>query len=141
MALGSIQVGYGTILTWNNVAIAKVTKIGEFGFEVEKPDALTFDATSAFKIAKPGMLSSPDISIEGLLATDDTTGQVALFTAAKARTVAAFVITLPTTLGTVTFTATGFWSNLVVGEITPDGFIPFKGKLTVSTVPTLAIAA
>ena len=130
MATGNTQVGYGTVLSWNSQAVAKITKIGEYGFEVEKVDVSTFDATTAFKVVKAGLISPGDITFEGVLATDDSNGQVAMFTDARGRTSRTFVITLPTTLGTCTFTGTGFLSSMKIGDITPEGVIPIKGTIS-----------
>ena len=117
MATGNVQIGYGAILTWNSIAIAKINKIGEFGFEVGKSPADFFDSTSAFKVVRAGLIDPGEISFEGALATDDTTGQMAMMTDARARTSRTFIITLPTTLGTATFTATGFISEIKIGRL------------------------
>jgi hypothetical protein len=141
MATGNTQVGYGTVFSWNSQAVAKLSKIGEFGFTVEKVDVSTFDATSAFKVVKAGLIDPGEFPIEGVMATDDANGQVAMFTDARARTSRTFIITLPTSLGTVTFTATGFISDIKIGEITPESIIPFKAKITITGASTLSIAA
>jgi hypothetical protein len=141
MATGNTQVGYGTTLKWNAIPIAKLTKIGEFGFSVDKIDVSTFDAASAFKVIKAGLIDPGEISFEGVAATDDTTGLMAAFTDCRGRTTRAAIVTMPTSLGTFTFTVSGFLSEMKLGDITPDGIITIKGKITCDGATTLASAA
>ncbi len=140
MTTSHSKIGYGTTFTWNSVAIARLTKIGEFGWDVDKADVSTLDSASAFKEFAAGMIESSDVDFEGFLATDDTTGQMALLTDARARTSRTATITMPTTLGTATFTGTGFVSKVRIGDITKDG-IPIKFTITWVGATTWSSAA
>jgi len=134
------KIGYGAALSWNSQAVARISKIGEFGFSIAKNDITTFSAAAVFKEYGAGMIDPGELSLEGFLATNDTNGQVAMLTDAKARTSRTVVITLPTTLGTVTFTGTAFITDIKIGDITPEGTIPIKIKLAYTGETTLAIA-
>jgi hypothetical protein len=138
MPTGTTQVGYGTTFKWNAVAVAKLTKVGEFGSAVEKVDVSTFDAATAFKVVRAGLIDPGEVTFEGVLATDDTTGLMAMFTDARARTSREYIITMPTTLGTMTFTATGFITEIKVADITPEGIISIKGKIASAGATVLA---
>ena len=140
MATGTTQIGYGTTLKWNAVAIAKLTKIGEMVLEPERVGVSTFDAASAYEVVKVGLIKAPEVTFEGILDTTDTTGAMAAFTDSAARTNRAWIITFPTTLGTCTWTGAGYMS-IGTGDITPEGFITIKGKIIASTVPAWSSAA
>lgn len=140
MTTANTKLGVGATLSWNSQVVARITKIGEFGIEPDKADLTTFSATAYFKQIGPGMIDPGEVNIEGWLATDDTSGQVALFADAKSRTTRTAIITLPTTLGTVTFTGTAF-AGFKIGEMTPQGFIPVKIKLIFTGETTLSIGA
>ena len=141
MGLGNTQVGYGATLTWDGDPLAKITKIGEFGFAIDKIDISTFDATNAFKVSKAGLIDPGEIACEGTLSTNDAGWNAAYITDGPARSSKTFIITLPTSLGTCTFTGTGFLSEWKVGDITPDGVIMVKFKIQATGVTTLASAA
>ncbi len=141
MATGHGQVGYGATLSWNSQVVARLTKMGEFGWEVDKADVTTFSSASAFKEKAPGMIDSVDTPFEGFLATDDTTGQMTLLTDARARTSRTALITLPTTLGTATFTGTAFISKISIGDMVPGEGVPIKFTLTWTGATTWASAA
>ena len=130
MATGNTQVGYGTTLTWNSVAVAKLTKIGKVALKADEVDIKTFDAANRTVVTRAGLIKYDPIVIEGVLATDDTTGQMALIADAQAATSRAFIITLPTTLGTTTITGTAFLSDIAIGDITADGIIPISFTMT-----------
>ncbi len=140
MATGHSQIGYGTSFKWKTVAVARVTKIGELGFEVNKVDVTTFDSATAFREYVAGLIDPGDVEIEGYLATDDTSGQMVLWTDCRARTSGAALITLPTTLGTCTFTGTALITSLKIGVANEEG-IPFKARFSFLGATTWASAA
>jgi len=140
MATGHSKSGISAVFSWKSQAVARLTKIGEFGWDIEKLDVTTLDSSSQFKEYVPGMVDPGDFTIEGFLATDDTNGQVVMFTDAKARTTGTALITLPTTLGTVTFTGTALITEIKIGDITKEG-IPIKVKLSWMGATTLSIGA
>jgi hypothetical protein len=140
MATGTTQIGYGTTLKWNAQPIAKLTKIGEMILELERVDVSTFDAASAYQVVKVGLIKAPEVTFEGVLDTTDTAGLMAAFADAASRTNRAWIITFPTSLGTCTWTGTGYIS-IGTGDITPEGFITIKGKIIASTVPAWSSAA
>lgn len=141
MATGNTQVGYGATLTWNVTAVAKLTKIGEIGWEIDEAELSTFDAASRFKVIKAGLVDPGGMDIEGALATDDSSGQMAMFTDARAVTSRTCTITMPTTLGTTTFTGTAFIKKLKFGDMTPEGIIPFKATIRYAGATTWSAAA
>ncbi len=141
MTVGASQIGYGITLKWKTVLVAKLTKIGEFGFEVNKVDVTTFDSAIAFKEYVAGLIDPGDFTIEGYLSTADTTGQMVMFTDARARTTGAALITLPTTLGTATFTGTALITDIKIGDIVNEQGIPFKAKLSFMGATTWSSAA
>jgi len=141
MATGNTQVGYGTTLKWNSYTVAKLTKIGGASFKTQEVDIATLDAANRALVTKPGMIKYQPIPVEGVLATDDTTGQMALYTDGQAATSRTFIITLPTTLGTVTVTGTAFLSEVGLGDITPEGYITIKFNITPTGAWTWSSAA
>jgi hypothetical protein len=140
MTTSNTKLGVGATLTWNSKAVARIQRIGEFGIEPDKVDVTTFSATAYFKQFAAGMIDPGEVEIEAILGTDDTDGQVAFFTDCKSRTSKTAIITLPTTLGTVTFTGTAY-GGFKISEMTPEGFIKVKIKLMYTGETTLSIAA
>jgi|GEM_PF-6162580 len=85
MATGNTQVGYGTTLTWNSVAVAKLTKIGKVSLKTDEADIKTFDAANRTVVTRAGLIKYDPIDVEGVLATDDTSGQMALIADAQGK--------------------------------------------------------
>jgi hypothetical protein len=130
MTASNTKIGSGLTLTWDSQTVAQLNKIGKAGFQVEKLDVTVFSTASNAEAVAPGLVKSIDIAISGNLGADDTNGQVAMFADAKARTSCSFTITYPSTLGTVTFAATGFLSECWIGDATPAGIVPFEAVIT-----------
>jgi predicted secreted protein len=120
-------------------AIAEVTSIGDIGLDADTIDVTNNDSANNVKEFIGGLLDGGDIAIEGNLIVGNTTGQIAMWNALKARTVQTFVMTFP-----VAITATWTFSAVVTAFKTKQPIkdqLGFSAKLKVSGLPVLAISA
>jgi uncharacterized membrane protein len=90
-------VAHGTKFQRAGVNVLEVTKIGDMSVEAGEVDATSTDS-GGWTESLPGLLSAKDLTIEGNLRLDDSTGQMALAADQIARTINTYGIVGPVAL-------------------------------------------
>jgi predicted secreted protein len=129
----------GIALTMNDNAIAEIENIGDLGLTGETIDVTNHDSADHVKECIGGLLDGGDVAIEGNLIVGNTNGQIAMWTALKARTVQAFVMTFPTAI-TATWTFSAVVTDFKTKHPIKDK-LGFTAKVKISGLPVLAIGA
>lgn len=128
---------YGSVLKWNNVALAEITDIAGPGISFDTIGVTSYSSPNAFKEFIAGFGDGGEVTIEGNFISGDTTGQIAFITDAFAKTIREVIITDPADSATEwTFdalvTALEFRRPL-------EEQLGFTATLKISGVPSLGI--
>lgn len=140
MTASATSIAFGSTFTWDGAAIAELTKIGGVKLSVKTSDITSFDSDDGYEEVIPTILSGGSFDIEGFLSITDTTGQVAMLTDFHAKSKKAWIITLPSALGT-TWTGYGYLTAFETGDLSIDGVITFKATIQNTGKPSLSISA
>ncbi len=128
--------GFGTTLKWNAVALAEGIKITGPSQLMEAIDVSNHDSPSGFREFIAGFADGGEISIEGNFKTSDSTGQIAMHTDFQAKTTRAWIITFPSSLGTMA--GNGYVTKFEL-DFPDDKQITFSATIKVTGKPTLTI--
>lgn len=131
------KTGYSTTIKIGVTTIGEVTAIGSVAIAVASIDVTTL--ADAFAQFIPGVADAGEVTISGNFYPSDS-GQVALETAAFAKTTNEYTITFPTALG-VTWIFDAFITNFATGELTNSGAIPFEITVKITGEPDLGTTA
>jgi len=93
------ELGQYTTFKFPTYAIAKLSKIGEFGVSRDDLDVTAHDTSGNADDWIAGQIHAGDITLTGFLITTDTSGQIAAITDCLAGTKRVGTITLPNTDG------------------------------------------
>ena len=129
--------GFGTQLVWNTADIAEVTSLTHNGETVNMIDVSNHDSENAYKEFIAGMVDGGDIGVEMNFKAADSVGQIALHTDIQERTMRAWQITLPSSLGNLA--GNGYGTNWSMA-FPPDGSITVSTTIKVTGKPTLTIS-
>ena len=92
---------FGTQLTWDSGDILELTSISGPSESADDIDMTSHDSADSFKEFIAGLRDGGEISFEGNFIPSDSTGQIAMHTDFQAGSTKAWVITFPSSLGSL----------------------------------------
>lgn len=130
---------FGTVLTWNGTAIAKLKNMTGPSPSASKVDMTTHDSPGGIKEFVAGLIDSGELSLDGLFEPGDA-GQVAINADFYSRTSRAFVLTLPAAMG-ANISGTGIIIKPLEVGAPIDGAVPFKATIAITGAITVNVTA
>lgn len=119
---------HGTTFKWGGNAVAELTSIGGPRISVDTIDVTSHDSSGKFREFVAGIGDGGEVSLEGMLYSGNTLGQVALVNDMLSRTLREMIITFPD--------GTTFTCNAIVTGFEPAA--PFEDKLSFSATVKLS---
>ena len=132
--------GFGTSLKKGANEVAELDSIGGIETTIAFADASSHQSANAFEEIVAGMLKASPVPITGSFIPGDANGQITLLTDHYARTLVAYVITLPAAFGT-TMSFNAYVGKVKVGDEPINGKIPFSAELAITGKPVISITA
>jgi predicted secreted protein len=133
--------GLGATLSIAGTSIANVDTVDGVELARETQDATAHDSSAGWAEKVATLKKVSDLKISGFFYPGDTNGQVAMATALGTGTLTAFVLTYPSTIGTVTMSFSAIVTAFKPGPVDVKNLVKFTATLAVSGAATLGITA
>ena len=133
--------GLGATLSIAGTAIANIDTINGVEMARDTQDATAHDSSSGWAENVATLKKVSDVKITGYFYPGDTNGQVAMATALGTGTAAAFVLTYPSAIGTVTMSFSAIVTAFLPGPVDIKNLVKLAATLKVTGAATLGITA
>ena len=129
----------GTTLKKGANTVAELTEINGLDMTADTIDVTTLGSTGGFREFLTNFIDPGEVPVKGFFYPGDTLGQAAIYTAFTGKTIAAYTITFPATMGAA-WTFNGLVTKFKTGAMV-DNAIPFEATIKVSGQPNLGTTA
>jgi len=133
--------GLGATLSIAGTSIANVDTIDGVEIARDSQDATAHDSSGGWAENVATLKKMSDLKLSGYFYPGDTNGQVALNTVLGTGALTAFVLTYPTTIGTVTMTFSAIVTAFKAGPVDIKNLVKFSATMKTSGAVTLGITA
>jgi predicted secreted protein len=133
--------GLGATLQIAGQAIANVDTIDGVEMARETQDATAHDSSGGWAENVATLKKVSDLKIAGYFYPGDTNGQIALSTYLGTGVAQAFILTYPSTIGTVTMSFSAIVTAFKPGPVDIKNLVKFTATLKVTGAATLGITA
>lgn len=133
------RMGHGCTIAKGVTTIGVLTSIKAPEKTQDTVETTTLDTANYYKTFINGLIDGGEVSIAGYYDIGDA-GQVALNTALEARTIEAYTITFPSTIG-ASFTFDAIVTKVTPGEANMADAVAFEATLKVTGRPVLGTVA